>query len=1031
MCRSRALPLSALLFLAALPLAGMEIAVDGRIRDPGGTGLAGARVELRAELDGRPVEPAAWTATGKDGLFELRAPGEGPWEVEVRAEGFVPMRFRIGALSGPFSVPPVKLRPDAGVRVRVEGPEGRPLASAGVHAEPVRLWGDIPWPGWRPAPREGTTGKDGEVRLPSSRGELLRIWAAAPGFPVREGFQARAPGATVLRLERGTLHPIEARDADGHLLDGAVVRDLQTSLVLGRTRNGRATVPVPARETSWFFLETADGGSVLFPLPGKSRVEVPRPDVATEAAEDAATGSLIGTVMDEEGRPAAGVEVRAIVDSVYLPEEAGRQGRISAQGEVRIDGLRLGVKYDLVVTGPGFSPLFLKLQPLDAKESSFRLTVRRARSVAGQIVDGQGRPAADAEVMLIPADGEDQWADDESAREELDRRAPTDRDGRFLLAEVPAGWYELLIRRPGFASTRRGGIEVLEGGGLADLGRIALADGEVLTGRTVDPEGRVIAGVEVWAAIDDDVAQGWPLWPAAVSGPDGTFSIGGFPAGARVWLDLCRPGFLAAKRTLHRIFPEPLPLVLQPAGWIAGRVTGPDGAPVAGLRVGASQGEISALHVLAPCLTREDEVESDAAGRFRLAPLEPGWYYVTALGEVAVSAGETREVHIELAPGAGNPWGNLPPEPAGLAVARTDTAEAWIEEQRQARPRSAVITGRILGLEPAELAQARIGIGAPDTALRTRGTVEPDGTYRIAGLFADEWEVFAETGDRRLEDKVWIPPGETRIVRDLVFEPVTEVKGHVTEPGGEPVAGAAITLEHQPEHLYDLRRFPFWTMTRSDGSFALRVPDGKYDLLAERDGYFPDGTSVDTSWSQDVAVRIQRAVRLTGRLVGLSPGEIPAIQARAPGEEGEGLKGKVEVDGRYSISGLGAGPWDVEAELRIGPSERRLARARVDIPYEASEETVDLDFFLGDLSLSGRVQGGEGHDSLWIDLAHPDGTSFIKTARIEKGAFHLDRLQPGTYRLRVETYDREVKVLAERTVQIPVREDLVVELAPE
>ena len=1046
MCRSRALSLSALLFLAALPLSATEIPIDGRVRDSGGAGLAGARIELRPilpsheqgarELDGRTIEPAAWTATGKDGLFELRAPGEGPWEVEVRAEGFVPIRYRLGSLSGPFSVPPVKLRPDAGLRVRVQGPEGRPLAGARVHTEPVRLWGDLPWPGWTLVPRAGTTGKDGEVRLPSFRGELLRIWAAAPGFPAREGLQARAPGETVLRLERGTLHAVEARDADGRPVNGGIVRDLQTSLVLGRTRGGRIRIAGPARETSWFLLETADGGSVRFPLPGKVRIEVPRADAA-RAAENVATGSLIGTVVDEEGRPAEGVEVRAIVDDVMMPEEAGRQGRVSPQGEVRIPGLRLGVKYELAVTGPGWSPLVLKLQPLEAKESRFRLTVRRARSVAGQIVDGQGRPAADAEVLLVPADMEDPVADDASAREELDRRTSTGPEGRFLLAEVPAGWYELAVRRPGFATSRHGGIEVPEGGGLADLGRIALADGEVLTGRITDPEGRAIAGVEVWVRTDDDdVVGNWSLWPTAVSGPDGLFSIGGIPAGGTTWLDLCRTGFVPAKKILFRIFSEPLPLVLQPAGFIAGRVTRPDGSPISGQSVGAEQGEISPSHDLAPCLTQEDDAESDAAGRFRLAPLAPGWYRVSWLGEVAVSAGETREVRIDIDPeeqrAANDFWGGTwLPRPALPAAATSDTAEARIEEPRPNNQRSAVIAGRILGLEPAELAQARIGIGGPATLLRVRGTVEPDGSYRIAGLFPDGWDVFAETGDRRIEETVWIPPGVTRITRDLVFEPVVDVRGRVIGPGGEPVAGAKITLEHQPEYKYELRRYPFLTMTRSDGSFAFRVPEGEYEVRAERDGYWPDSADLDTAWRKPVAVRMQRAVRLTGRLVGLSPGEIPDIEARESEGEGHDLDGRVEVDGLYSISGLGSGLWDVEAELRIRPSGRRTARAQVDIPYGATAESLDLDFLMGDLSLSGHVQGGEGHDSLWIDLAHPDGTPFIESARIENGAFRLDRLQPGSYQLRVATYDREVKVLAERTVQLPAREELVVELAPE
>jgi len=643
-------------------------------------------------------------------------------------------------------------------------------------------------------------------------------------------------------------------------------------------------------------------------------------------------------------------------------------------------------------------------------------------------------------VRLIPRVDENQWADDEPAREELDRRAPTGPEGRFTLAEVPAGWYELLVHRSGFATARRGGIEIPEGGGLVDLGRIVLPDGEVLTGRTLDPAGKALAGVEVWVTTDADhmADGGWTRWPSAVSGPDGTFSIGGFPAGTIAWLDLCRPGFVPMKKTLHRIFPEPFPLVLQPAGFVAGRVTGPDGDPVSGYSVGASQGDPSPSHPIYPCVTQHDAAESDAAGRFRVGPLAPGWYYVSGVGEMAVAAGETREVRIELKPGESRrggllgSWGSdaLAETTGDTAAPSRDTAEAWIDEPRPGKRGSAVIAGRLLGLEPAELAQARIGISGPNVLVVARGTVEPDGSYRIDGLFPDDWDVYAETGERRLEDRVRIPPGETRITRDLVFEPVTELRGSVQGSGGEPVAGAEITLEHQPEHIYDKRRYPFRTLTRSDGSFALRVPEGKYVVQAERDGWFPaDSGTVNTRWDHSVGIRMERAVRLTGRLLGLSPGEIPGIEAKASDEDVLGLEGRVEVDGLYSISGLGAGSWNVEAELRIGPSERRTARAQVDIPWGATAQSLDLDFFMGDLSLSGRVQGGEGHDSLWIDLAHADGTPFIETARIENGAFHLDRLQAGSYLLRVETWDREVKVLAERTVQLPAREEVVVKLA--
>ena len=115
MHRSRRLvPSAVLAFLCSFPLSA-DIPVDGRVRDSGGVGMAGVQVELRPilslyEQGLRTVEPAARTVTGADGRFEVRAPGEGMWEVEVAAEGFVPQRWRLTPLLEAESLPPVALR---------------------------------------------------------------------------------------------------------------------------------------------------------------------------------------------------------------------------------------------------------------------------------------------------------------------------------------------------------------------------------------------------------------------------------------------------------------------------------------------------------------------------------------------------------------------------------------------------------------------------------------------------------------------------------------------------------------------------------------------------------------------------------------------------------------------------------------------------------------------------------------------------------------------------------------------------------
>jgi len=892
-----------LLAVLAGPAFAGQTMIDGRIREPGGAGLAAAEIELRPilsrfeqgmrEIDGLAPEPVARAVTAADGRFELAAPREGMWEVAVRASGFVPMRYLLTPLLEPASLPAVMLRRDAGLRVRVAGPDGQPFAGARVLAEAVYLWGERPLPGWEPAPRTAASGRDGTLRLPSTRGELLRLWASAPGFPVQEADTARAPGEVSIHLLPGVRHDLAAFGADGRPVE-AVVRDLQTSLVLGRTGGGRLTVTGPAHGTPWLLLETRAGVRVRFPVPERGgehggpvrvevlRVEVPRPNPVAAQVLDAeshqpvaggwvweagdpggfrrsdeqgvyrldatlvppfrlratAPGhalaartiraserlspfelepalSLAGTVVDETGAPAAGAEVRATSNRLFAPEEAGRQGRVSARGEVRISGLPLGFSYELLATGAGWAPVQVTIQRLGARENRFRLTLRRGRTVSGTIVDAPGSPVAAADVRLVSLGAPPAGFVDAQGREESERKTQTDARGRFAWADVAAGRYELFVDRPGFAPRRHGAITVPAGGGVTDLGRLGPGpqagppDGQVLTGRVADPAGRPVAGAEVWIETEDNAAdEGWPPFPAAVSGPDGAFAIRGLSAFSDVRLDLCRTGFVPAKIRIRHVFPEPLPVTLQPAG--------------SGQTLKASSFETSAQHVMHPCVAGTDESETEGAA------LDDDWLMTNGRRPELAATADLGTLAAE--------------DPAAPSVA---------------------IDGRILGLAPEELARVRVGLGGFFT-FRELGTVDAHGNYRISGLTPGTADLLAQVDDRRVTETVLIPSGESHLTRDLVFEPVFRVAGSVHGPDGEPIGAAEVKLDYIPQHRFDPDRYYFFTSTRSDGSFSFQVPYGLYEVSIRREGYVTlersdrlqssDGKQYDHNFQMDRSV---------------------------------------------------------------------------------------------------------------------------------------------------------------------------------
>ncbi|MBI1325675.1 hypothetical protein GC170_21125 [bacterium] len=148
--------------------------------------------------------------------------------------------------------------------------------------------------------------------------------------------------------------------------------------------------------------------------------------------------TLTGRVIDLDGKPVAGAEVR----SDEWPVEFGEASQLTdAKGEFRIGNLgtvQAPVKIAVHKPGQGWCIKSIDVQDQD-RVATFQLIP--GRPVTGRVTDAEGKPLADVRV------------DDTTLPRWL--RAPdairrTDADGRFEIADLPADFVSLIFSKTGY-----------------------------------------------------------------------------------------------------------------------------------------------------------------------------------------------------------------------------------------------------------------------------------------------------------------------------------------------------------------------------------------------------------------------------------------------------------------------------------------------------------------------------------------------------------------------------------------------------
>ena len=432
-----------------------------------------------------------------------------------------------------------------------------------------------------------------------------------------------------------------------------------------------------------------------------------------------------GRVVDLRGDPVADLEVELEVryDSPkVLPPEA-RRTRSGPGGVFHLPVTELGGT--LYASGPGLATVIAPGLVGGMPPEPPQIVVGPAVTYAGVVVDPQGAPVPDAELLIqLPVGFEAAGSRQSLIDVPLDR-VRSDPEGTFRLRSVGhVQGLRLLVRKAGFQLLE----EKLPAATVLDMTLELERSGEAgtLAGRVVDGEGEPLAGVLV------STGQ-----LGTRSGEDGSFLLEPDQVEGTV-LRALKEGFLPASQSLENLSSEAWTQILlvldQQAKSIRGRVLDAAGDPVPQARVWTDDTERfgDVLHRVGSINAHMSvEIESILSGQF---PGEGG--YVTA----------DERGNFELGGLTDRPYTLQAIDPRSLEVAQPVTLPAGSGAavlRTVAEPRSP-IAGRVLNYAGEPMTGVRIRANrvltgepyarTPRGGTGARAETDADGAFRFEGL---------------------------------------------------------------------------------------------------------------------------------------------------------------------------------------------------------------------------------------------------------------------------------------------------------
>ena len=372
----------------------------------------------------------------------------------------------------------------------------------------------------------------------------------------------------------------------------------------------------------------------------------------------------------------------------------------------------------------------------------------------------------------------------------------SDRKGRFTF-EL-AGEETMRVEAEAAGYLRRADLKVSLSPRSPKKVEIVLERGAIVSGRVLTTDGLPAASAEISFSGE----RNGLTTPAGTDG-EGRYRIAGIEPGNQT-MEVKHPSGQASSELSIAPGENRRPdLILDGNGLrvILGRVTGPDGEPIAS----------ASIRIWHP-LDLVKDMSTAADGSFRLS-------FRRSL---------TDEIEIDIQK-AGYANRNVRLDPA-----QPDLSSLAIRLDPEVR-----LTGHILGVDPASLPDVEVEAYQGD--IRLQSMVSRDGEYRIAGLGPGDFALKASFEDRCGDARAALETG-TEAVLDLVIpsEPRfsrVEVRGKILGPDGAPVAHANVRFEAVKGSPACVADFARSDGDEDDGSFLAEIPPGRYTVTGETDGY--------------------------------------------------------------------------------------------------------------------------------------------------------------------------------------------------
>ena len=825
-------------------------AIRGRVTDRTGKPIAGARVEARepasiarADISTLPdavfagTPPRAEARTGADGAFTLRGLAPGRWDVHASAAGHAPASEPGVLLPPAAAAPPVLLvlGPGHGILVRVLDASGAGVAGAEVAAAEASS-GPIPA---EEALARARADSKGEARL--------------DGLP---------PGRLIIAARVGAR--IAARVVE---------------------------------------------------LPGEDEVEIRLGGAAT----------LVVRVVNEGAVPVAGAEVNGFIDAAEGDGGAMLRGTTGSDGEARFEGVIPGRLAMVVAARQGYATGVLGRQGADLDEASAGLVDGGTRRVEIQLRSGASLVGT---VLLQPAASPVPGARVTVLVTETlgllpARTATTDAAGAYRIDDLPAGRIVAFAHGDGVATP--GALP----GGVPSSGFVRRRDAAPLTveiapgpaetrhdlaveatgsvsGRVLLPDGAPAAGARVEvrprAGSGGGAREpGGDLPPVpAISGEDGSFRIDAVPRTDALVAAASLEGRVGANSDPFTMAAggsvEGLELKLGTGGVLAGKVTGPEGRPVAGTRlrlvVRRPQGQGNSPARVA---------DTGAEGTFRFEGVAPGTANLTAMAEGFV----TKSVQgPEIGEGA----------------------EAFSEIVLEA---GLAIRGRVLDAAGAPAAGVRVRARNTDRRPESRvrqasARTGRDGSFVVPDLPAGTFDLETSSPDYPRGAFVGAVPGGPPI--EFRLPEAVRISGRVTDPSGNPIAGVRVQARGESG---DAGSSP----AADDGTFEIRnLAPGSYSIQVRSATPGWSDARVDgvEGGTRGMEIKLARSLAITGKVLGPDGGPAPGRgRIRVLDRDGKQVAStRWDGQGGFALSGLTEGSFTLHARVDGTPALVGTATAR-------------------------------------------------------------------------------------------------------